>query len=77
MYVHLSKELNAKAHLDEEVPAMNSKISDRRVFLKRSAALAGLAAFANSKALASVALLPMNPTSRICYMAVVPSTRML
>ena len=37
---------------------MNSKISDRRAFLKRSAALAGLAAgaipFANGKALASV-----------------------
>ncbi|MBZ5698767.1 MAG: molybdopterin-dependent oxidoreductase [Acidobacteriia bacterium] len=33
---------------------MNSKMSDRRGFLKRSAALAGLAAFANGKALASV-----------------------
>jgi sulfane dehydrogenase subunit SoxC len=33
---------------------MNSKKSDRRGFLKRSAALAGLAAFANGKALASV-----------------------
>src|ERR1035437_5627434 len=33
---------------------MNSKMSDRRGFLKKSAALAGLAAFANGKALASV-----------------------
>ena len=33
---------------------MNSKMSDRRGFLKRGAALAGLAAFANGKALASV-----------------------
>ena len=33
---------------------MSSKMSDRRGFLKRSAALAGLAAFANGKALASV-----------------------
>ena len=33
---------------------MNSKKSDRRGFLKGSAALAGLAAFANGKALASV-----------------------
>jgi sulfane dehydrogenase subunit SoxC len=33
---------------------MNSKMSDRRGFLKRSAALAGLAAVANGKALASV-----------------------
>jgi sulfane dehydrogenase subunit SoxC len=33
---------------------MNSKNSDRRGFLKRGAALAGLAAFANGKALASV-----------------------
>ena len=33
---------------------MNSKMADRRGFLKRSAALAGLAAFASGKALASV-----------------------